>query len=142
MATKVLRATALDRGQLGSVAMDGMRDQAKQREFAVWFDQHKDTTYTNAAGERIFEEGRPYWSTTEKSTKMPVGPVYRAGWVAPWEPPQQYIVSSIGRIAKAHLFGGVLPRGTSTDRFRIDYGQMITDDREATRQYHQMVVES
>lgn len=125
---------------MGSVALDGMRDQAKHREFAVWFDQHKDTTFKNAAGDRIFEYGRPYWSTTEKSTKMPVGPVYRMNWVAPWEPPQAYIVASLGRIPKMEGGAGLMPKGTLTDRFRIDYAQMVTDDREAMRVYHQAAV--
>ena len=131
MAIKVLRAEALSKGQLGSVALDGMRDQAKQREFAMWFDQHRDSKFTNAAGERIFEDGRPYWSTVEKSTKMPVGPVYRMGWTAPWEAPQAYIVSSIGKISKVTFGNGVVPRGMTTDRFRIDYEQMRKDDKAA-----------
>ncbi len=140
MATKVLRAQALAKGQLGSVPLDGMRDQAKQREFAVWYDQHRDSTFTNAAGVRVFEDGRPYWSTVEKSTKMPVGPVYRAGWLAPWEPPQSYIVTSIGKITKGHIFDGSMPKGMTTDRFRIDYQQMATDDRQAYQAYYNHAV--
>lgn len=140
MATKVSRAQALARGQLGSVPLDGMRDQAKNREFAVWYDQHRDSSYLNAEGKHIFEDGRPYWSTVEKSTKMPVGPVYRAGWVAPWEAPQSYIVTSIGKITKGHIFDGSMPKGMTTDRFRIDYQQMATDDRQSYQQYYNHAV--
>jgi hypothetical protein len=107
--------------------------QASMRDHAIWYDQHRDSTFVNAAGEKPFEFGRPYWSVIEKASGMPSGPVYKAGWEAPWEAPQQYIITSIGRIQSNAAITAFVPRNINTDRFRIDYVQMITDDTEAMR---------
>src|SRR5262245_33517524 len=83
-------------GNISDRYMQGM-NQAKQRGVAVWFDQHRSTTFRNAHGDLVFENGRPYHSIVELKTKMPVGPVMPFGWEAPVEVPQQYIINAIGR---------------------------------------------
>lgn len=114
--------------------------QAQARAHAVWFDQHRDTTYRSAAGERIFEFGRPWWSVIEKASGMPSGPVYPMGWEAPWYAPQQYVVDSIGRIPKQELLG-IVPRGMNSDRFRIAYDRMRTDDQQAAQDHYRLAVQ-
>ncbi len=115
--------------------------QAKARSHAMWFDQHRDSKYTNAEGVRIFEYGRPWWSVIEKASGMPTGPVYPLGWMAPFLPPPSYINDSIGRIPKQEFGEGIRPMETQSDRFRIDYLRMMQDDREATLTHYQYAVQ-
>lgn len=110
--------------------MAGM-NQAKHRGVAVWFDQHKSTTFRSATGELLFENGRPYHSIVELKTKMPVGPVMPFGWEAPVEVPQQYIISAIGKATNLPAGSGLLLQHVTTDRIRINYEQMYTDDKAA-----------
>jgi len=114
--------------------------QAQARALAVWFDQHRDSQYRNAQGEKMFEYGRPWWSVIEKSSGMPTGPVYPMGWDAPWMVPQQYIADSIGRIAKQELTQTIQPKNVNSDRFRIAYERMAKDDRDATQMHYQLAV--
>ena len=115
--------------------------QYNARAHAVWFDQHRDSKFTNAEGARIFEYGRPWWSVVEKSTGQPVGPVYPMGWDAPFTVPMQYINQSIGRIARPELGNLPVPFGTNSDRFRIDYTQMQADDRWAKNEHFRRAVQ-
>lgn len=110
--------------------MAGM-NQASHRGVAVWFDQHKSTTYRNAAGELLFENGRPYHSIVETKTKMPVGPVMPFGWEAPVEVPQQYIIRAIGKVTNLPSSASLILSQVVTDRIRIDYAQMKADDLRA-----------
>mgnify|MGYP001559357070 CR=1 FL=1 len=110
--------------------MAGM-NQAKHRGVAVWFDQHKSSTFRSATGELLFENGRPYHSIVELKTKMPVGPVMPFGWEAPVEVPQQYIISAIGKATNLPSGSGLLLQHVTTDRIRINYEQMYTDDKAA-----------
>lgn len=114
--------------------------QAQSRAIAVWFDQHRDSAYRNAAGDKLFEYGRPWWSVIEKASGMPSGPVYPMGWQAPWLPPQQYVTDSIGRIPKQEFGNTPMPRGVNSDRFRIAYDRMAQDDRDATRSHYELAV--
>lgn len=114
--------------------MAGM-NQAKHRGVAVWFDQHRSTTYRSPSGELLFENGRPYHSIVELKTKMPVGPVMPYGWSAPIDVPQQYIIKAIGKVTNLPASAGIVLTTVVTDRIRIDYQQMKTDD-EAARLAH------
>ena len=120
--------------------MNGM-DQSATRGIGLWFDQHKSSHYVNARGERIFENGRPYYSIIELKTRMPVGPVMPLGWEAPFYAPQQYILSSIGRVTNvaASISEGI-PTNVNSDRFRIDYTAMKRDDTEATMAHWRLAV--
>lgn len=110
------------------------------RSHAIWFDQHRDSNFVNTSGEKPFEFGRPYWSVIEKASGMPSGPVYPMGWDAPWHAPQQYIVTSIGKIQRTEALATFAPKGVNTDRFRIDYGQMIQDDTGAMQAHYKLAV--
>jgi hypothetical protein len=120
--------------------MNGM-DQASTRGIGLWFDQHKSSTYLNAKGERLFENGRPYYSIIELKTRMPVGPVMPLGWEAPFYAPQQYLLTSIGRVTNvaASIAEGI-PLNVNSDRFRIDYNAMKRDDTEATMNHWRLAV--
>lgn len=120
--------------------MNGM-DQSATRGVGIWFDQHKSSTYVNAKGERIFENGRPYYSVIELKTRQPVGPVMPLGWSAPFYAPQQYILQSIGKVASvgSSLTEGI-PMNVTSDRFRIDYTAMKRDDTEATMAHWRLAV--
>lgn len=110
--------------------MQGM-DQARHRDHAVWFDQHRTSTYRDAKGNAIFTDGRPYYSVIEKATRMPVGPVFPYGWEAPAYAPQQYLVRSIGRITNLPTFeGSNLLKTVTSNRFALDYQSMKRDDTE------------
>lgn len=120
--------------------MNGM-DQSTTRGVGVWFDQHKSSAYVNRVGERIFEQGRPYWSVIELKTRMPVGPVSPLGWSAPFMPPQQYIISGIGKATNvAASYAEGLPKSVTTDRIRIDYQRMKRDDNAATLDHWRLAV--
>lgn len=121
-------------GSVSDRYMAGM-NQAKHRGVAVWFDQHKSTTYRNAAGELLFENGRPYHSIVELKTKMPVGPVMPFGWEAPVEVPQQYIIRAIGKVTSLPASAGPILTTVVTDRIRIDYAQMKADDTRAVTEH-------
>lgn len=112
--------------------MAGM-NQSAHRGVAVWFDQHRNAAYRNAAGERLFENGRPYHSIVELKTKMPVGPVMPFGWEAPVEVPQQYIIKAIGKVTGLPASAGPILTTVVTDRIRIDYERMRADDEAACR---------
>ena len=112
--------------------MAGM-NQAKHRGVAVWFDQHKSSTFRSATGELLFENGRPYHSIVELKTKMPVGPVMPFGWEAPVEVPQQYIISAIGKATNLPAGASAILTNVTTDRIRINYAQMYADDEAALR---------
>ena len=120
--------------------MNGM-DQSSTRGIGLWFDQHKSSAYVNAKGERLFENGRPYYSVIELKTRMPVGPVMPLGWDAPFYAPQQYILNSIGRVTNlvASAAEGI-PLNVNSDRFRIDYQAMKRDDNEATMNHWRLAV--
>lgn len=120
--------------------MNGM-DQASTRGIGLWFDQHKSSTYVNAKGERLFENGRPYYSIIELKTRMPVGPVMPLGWDAPFFAPQQYILDSIGKVTNvaASIAEGI-PLNVNSDRFRINYQAMKRDDTEATMNHWRLAV--
>lgn len=116
--------------------------QASNRGVMFWFDQHKDPHYRDAEGVAIFEQGRPYWSWVERSSEgvaapMPVGEIRALGWRAPFVVPQKYIVRSIGRVQSN---GSWLKGAGSTQFFKIDYAEMMKDDREATEAYYQLAV--
>lgn len=121
-------------GSVSDRYMNGM-DQSKQRGVAVWFDQHKSSSFRNAQGETLFENGRPYHSIVELSTKMPVGPVMPFGWEAPVEVPQQYIIKAIGKVTSLPKSAGPILTNVVTDRIRIDYAQMRLDDDKALRDH-------
>lgn len=117
-------------GNLGARYMQGM-NQAAQRGVAVWFDQHKSDTFRNDKGERIFEQGRPYHSVVELSTKMPVGPVMPLGWQAPIHAPQQYVIDAIGKATNLPSSVAGILTNTTTDRIRINYQRWKTDAEQA-----------
>lgn len=116
--------------------MAGMdQSSPKHRGVAVWFDQHKSTTFRDASGELIFENGRPYHSIVETKTKMPVGPVMPLGWEAPVDVPQQYIIRAIGKVTNLPRAAGNILSTVVTDRIRIDYAQMKADDTRAITEH-------
>ena len=116
-------------------------DQAATRDIGVWFDQHRSSTYRNAAGESIFENGRPYYSIIETRSRMPVGPVMPLKWQAPVYAPDQYLVRSIGRVTNLPtVVGEGIPTRTTTDRFRIDYAAMLRDDMDASQVHWRLAV--
>lgn len=117
-------------GTVGARYMQGM-NQAAHRGVAVWFDQHKSTTFRNAQGELIFEQGRPYHSIIELSTKMPVGPVMPLGWDAPIHAPQQYVIDAIGKATNLPSSVAGILTNTTTDRIRINYQKWRTDAEQA-----------
>lgn len=120
--------------------MNGM-DQSTTRGIGLWFDQHKSSTYVNARGEKIFENGRPYYSIIELKTRMPVGPVMPLGWDAPFHAPQQYILDSIGKVTNlqpSQTEG--IPFNVNSDRFRINYQAMKRDDTEASMAHWRLAV--
>lgn len=118
-----------------------MASQESQRDHAVWFDQHRSSTFRDANGEAIFEHGRPYWSVIEKRSRMPSGPVMPLGWEAPVIAPQAYIIKSIGRITNLRVVGGEgLKKSTVTDRFAIDYAQWERDDTQALNDHWKLAV--
>lgn len=117
-------------GSAGAKYMQGM-NQAATRGVAVWFDQHKSDTFRNAAGERIFEQGRPYHSIVELKTKMPVGPVMPLGWDAPIHAPQQYVIDAIGKATNLPSSVAGILTNTTTDRIRINYQRWRTDAEQA-----------
>lgn len=126
-------------GSISDRYLQGM-NQAKHRGVAVWFDQHKSSTFRNAQGEAIFENGRPYHSIVELKTKMPVGPVMPLGWSAPIEVPQQYVIRAIGKATNLPQSVGMILTNVVTDRIRIDYAQMYTDDRQAAVEHWRAAV--
>lgn len=117
--------------------------QAKQRAIGVFYDQHKSSTFTTrdaTTGETVFPflDGRPWWADIEKSTGMPVGPLYPMGWQAPWVPPMHYINQSIGKVdAQGRK---VETNGMQLRWFKIDYQQMAKDYREAMLAYYQNAI--
>lgn len=118
-----------------------MASQESTRDHAVWFDQHRSSTYRDASGEAIFEQGRPYWSVIEKRSRMPSGPVMPLGWEAPVIAPQAYIIKSIGRITNLRVTGGEgLRKSHVTDRFHIDYAQWERDDTQALNDHWKLAV--
>lgn len=119
--------------------MNGM-DQASTRGIGLWFDQHKSSTYVNAQGERLFENGRPYYSVIELKTRMPVGPVMPLGWEAPFYAPQQYLLTSIGRVTNVAASLNTITTNVNSDRFRIDYNAMKRDDTDATMAHWRLAV--
>jgi hypothetical protein len=102
--------------------------QAKQRSYALWYDQHKCAK---------FPQGRPWWSVVERPAEgaampMPVGELQPQGWDAPWLPDATYINKSIGKAS---------PGATMSEhKFRIDYAAMITDRKQALREYYDRAV--
>ncbi len=118
--------------------------QAKQRAIGVFYDQHKSSTYAvknaeTGETEYPFLDGRPWWADIEKSTGMPVGPLYPMGWGAPWIPPVKYINESIGRIDAR---GRIVQNATMQLRwFRIDYVTMKKEYTEAMQSYYRLAVE-
>lgn len=117
-------------GSAGAKYMNGM-NQAATRGVAVWFDQHKSSTFRNAAGELVFEQGRPYHSIVELKTKMPVGPVMPLGWDAPIHAPQQYVIDAIGKATNLPSSVAGILTNTTTDRIRINYQRWRTDAEQA-----------
>jgi hypothetical protein len=112
--------------------MGGM-DQTAHRGTAVWYDQHKSSTYRDAEGVAIFENGRPYYSIIELKSRMPIGPVMPLGWSAPLMPPQTYLLDSIGKLAKSNrVVTDGLQKSAVTDRIHINYDRMKREDEEAT----------
>lgn len=102
--------------------------QAKQRSYAVFYDQHKCAQ---------FPQGRPWWAVVERPAEgaampMPVGELQPKDWNAPWLPDAKYINASIGKAT---------PGATIQEhRFRIDYAAMITDRKAAMREYYDRAV--
>ena len=120
--------------------MGGM-DQTKTRDHAVWFDQHRNSSYTNAKGEHPFEDGRAWWSVVELRSGMPSGPVHPLEWSAPIDIPQQYVIDGIGRSAKTASSGSaLLAVSTKTDRIRIKYEDMLRDDKEQALNHWRLCV--
>lgn len=120
--------------------MNGM-DQSAHRGVGLWFDQHRSSTYVNQHGERLFENGRPYFSVIELKTRMPVGPVTPLGWTAPFMVPQQYLIDSIGRATAVPIsLGEGLPKSVNSDRIRINYAAMKRDDTEAAMAHWRLAV--
>ena len=118
--------------------------QDKQRGFAIFFDQHKDDKFRDAAGDPIFAAGRPWGAVVERSATgaampMPVGPISPIGWAAPWYPDEKYIVKSLGKIAVDGM-SWMLGQGAS-NRFSIDYAAMLRDYREAHQAYYDVMVQ-
>jgi hypothetical protein len=116
--------------------------QNKQRTVGFFFDQHRDTTYRDAKGVAIFENGRPYWAYVEKPANgvampMPVGEIIPIGWQAPWYAPQKYLVKSLGRIARD---GNWHTGPGTTNYFRIDYAAMIKEDSDAMQAYYEIAI--
>lgn len=102
--------------------------QADQRNYAVWYDQHKCAK---------FPQGRPWWSVVERPAEgaampMPVGELQPQGWDAPWMPDANYINKSIGRATQGATM--------HEHRFRIDYTAMINDRKQALREYYDRAV--
>lgn len=102
--------------------------QADQRDYAIWYDQHKCAKFPN---------GRPWWSVVERPAEgatmpMPVGELQPKDWSAPWLPESKYIIASLGKAT---------PGATLQEhRFRIDYSAMITDRRAAMKDYYDRAV--
>jgi hypothetical protein len=116
--------------------------QASNRAPMFWYDQHKDANYRDANGVALFEIGRPYWSWVERSAEgtaapQPVGELRPMGWRAPWMPPHKYIIRSVGKIQHN---GSWLTGPGSTPFFKIDYAEMMKEDKEATEAYYQLAV--
>lgn len=108
--------------------------QAKQRDLAIFYDQHHHPVKC--------PNGRPWWAIVERPAEgaampMPVGPLMPMDWeslgiFAPWEPEQKYIIRTLGR-AK--------PGATMNEhRFSIDYQQMVTDYTADQRAYYERAV--
>jgi hypothetical protein len=102
--------------------------QAKQRSYAVFYDQHKCAK---------FPQGRPWWAVVERPAEgaampMPVGELQPQDWNAPWLPDAKYITASLGKAT---------PGATMQEhKFRIDYSAMITDRKTAMREYYDRAV--
>jgi hypothetical protein len=111
-------------------------NQNRQRNIAVFFDQHRSAE---------FPDGRPWWCYTERSADgssapMPVGEMQPVnaeitlgdgtkipGWEAPWVPEPKYMAHSVQRL--------------SGNRFRIDYQRQIADYRAAQEDYYRRAVQ-
>ena len=120
--------------------MGGM-DQSATRDHAVWFDQHRNSSFTDRNGEKPFLNGRAWWSVIEKRSGMPSGSVHPLEWEAPFDVPQSYLIASIGRISKLTTRGAALmPVSTKTDRFFVDYARMLTDDKQAQLEHWRLCV--
>lgn len=115
-----------------AIAEEGW-SQAKQRNYAIWYDQHKCAK---------FPQGRPWWSVVERPAEgaampMPVGELQPGNgkditWSAPWLPDAKYINKSIGKAS---------PGATMHEhKFRIDYVSMIADFKQALREYYDRAV--
>lgn len=125
-------------------------NQNLNRNPAIFYDQHKDTTFTRGerddAGNLIypFANGRPWWCYVERpadgaSMPMPVGPLNPMGWEAPWIPEDKYIVESVGRVTSS---GGFITRqGLQEQRFRIDYEKMRIDYKAQMDVYYEKAVQ-
>lgn len=124
--------------------------QNKQRATAIFYDQHKDSTYRLPAGhpdagKQPFLNGRPWWGYVERPAEgtampMPTGPLVPMGWTAPWYPPEKYIVGSIGRIRPDGSMAVVGIGGVFEARFRIDYVAMMGEYTQALRDYYDKAV--
>lgn len=120
--------------------MGGM-DQTKSRDHAVWFDQHRNSSFTNALGERPFADGRAWWSVIEIRSGHPSGPVHPLEWAAPFDVPQQYVTDGIGRSSKlVSSVAALAPVSTKTDRIRIRYEDMLRDDKERALEHWRLCV--
>ncbi len=108
--------------------------QAKQRDLAIYYDDHRHPVKC--------PNGRPWWAIVERPAEgaampMPVGPLMPMDWeslgiFAPWEPDQKYIVRNLGK-AK--------PGATLSEyRFHIDYESMELDFTTQTRAYYERAV--
>ena len=116
--------------------------QESLRSTQVWYDQHRNTSFRDARGNAIFENGRPYYSIIEIQSGMPVGPVMPLDWSAPIYAPQKYLLKSIGRITNLPISDGHegLRRDAKTDRFRIDYAAMRQEDEQASIDHWRLAV--
>jgi hypothetical protein len=92
--------------------------QAKQRDLALFFDQHRSSD---------FPDGRSWWCYIEKSTGQPVGELQPHGWAAPWVPEAKYLAMAAGTLRN--------------NRFRIDYQRQISDYTLAMQEYYKRAVQ-
>lgn len=107
--------------------------QSDQRDYAVFYDQHRSKEFPN---------GRPWWAVVERPSEgaamaMPVGELQPGdgkapAWVAPWYPDAKYMTKSIGRATPGSSM--------SEHRFRIDYATQIADRKVAMQEYYNRAV--
>lgn len=108
-------------------------NQNKTRSVALFYDQHRSKDYP---------DGRPWWGYTETPADptaqrgvvgemqpvvadMNLGEgVIVKGWDAPWIPEAKYV----------HMAVGIL----SGNRFKLDYGRMMTDYAQANDRYYRL----